>query len=103
MVHLLGQPGLHRIEQVAIDNGRLPALEDFPLERYLSDIEPVAQQMSERPAGERNAAHSLPGLEHAHFADDAALAQVSHQQAETAEFEVAAEDGSDRFGLPLID
>ena len=55
-VHLFAQLGLNGLEQVPIDNSRLLALEDLALKRHVSDIEAIAEQVSERSARERDAA-----------------------------------------------
>src|SRR6476620_400604 len=89
-VHLFAQLGLDGLEQVAIDNGRLLALEDLTLKRHVADIEAIAEQMGERSARERDATDGLPDLERPYLGDDAPLAQVGHEQIEAAEFEVAA-------------
>src|SRR6187549_1092024 len=102
-VHLFAQLDVDGLEEVPIDNGRLLALEDLTLERHVSNIEAIAEQMGERSARERDAAYGLPGLERPYLGDDAPLAQVGHEQIEAAEFEVAAEDGSDRLCFRLID
>src|SRR5437016_12370308 len=78
-VHLFAQLGLDGLEQVAIDNGRLLALEDLTLKRHVSDIEAIAKQMGERSTRERNSADGLPGLERPHLGDDAPLAEVGHE------------------------
>jgi hypothetical protein len=54
--------------------------------------------MRERASRERYAADGLTGLERADLGDNAALAQVSHQWVETAELEIAAEDGPEPLG-----
>jgi hypothetical protein len=92
IVQLFAQLGLDRIEQVTIDNGRLLAGQDLSLEDHLPDVETIAEQMSERPAPEWNATDSHSGLQRAHLGDDAAFAQVYHQQFDAAELEIAAED-----------
>ena len=55
VVDLLVQLGLDRIEQVPINDGGLLARQGLALEDHLSDVKPVAKQISERAAGERNA------------------------------------------------
>ena len=59
--------------------------QDLALECHLSNVEPVAKQMGERTARERDAADGLSGLQGADLGDDALLAQVGHQQVEAAE------------------
>ena len=51
-------------------------------------MEAIAKEVGERPAGERNAAEGLSGLQRANFGDDALFAQVGHQQVEA----ITAED-----------
>ena len=62
IVHLLRQFGLDSIEQGPVDNGRLLAGQDLALEDDLSNVKPVAQEMRDRTAGERNAADGLTGF-----------------------------------------
>src|SRR5215204_999295 len=59
--------------------------------------------MGERPTREWNAADRLPGLQRPYLCDDTPLTQVGHQQIETAELKVVAENGSDRLCLGLVD
>src|SRR6516225_8027653 len=103
VVDLLIQLGLDGLKQVLIENGRLLAFEDFVFEDDFADIETIAKQMRERPPCERYAADGLAGLERTNLGDDAPLAQVSHQQVEAAELEIAAEDSPDPFCLSFID
>jgi hypothetical protein len=55
IVHLLGQLNLDGIEELPIHNGRLLARQDLTLECHLSNVEPVAEQVGERSARERDA------------------------------------------------
>jgi hypothetical protein len=55
IIHLLGQLDLDGIEELPINNGRLLARQDFALECHLSNVEPVAEQVGERSARERDA------------------------------------------------
>jgi hypothetical protein len=55
------------------------------------DIEAIAKQAGERPAGERDAAHGLSCFKATKLGDDIALAQVGHEQVEAAELEIGAE------------
>ena len=48
---LLIEFGLDSLEQLSIQDGRLLAGKDLTLERDLTDVEPVAQQMGERATG----------------------------------------------------
>src|SRR6516162_3769567 len=102
VVDLLVQFGLDGFEKVLTDNGRLLTFEDFALESDFADIEAIAKQMRERPPREWYAANGLAGLERADLSDDVALAQISHQQVEAAELEIAAEDGPDPLRLSVI-
>jgi hypothetical protein len=69
----------------------------------LPDIEAIAKQAGERPAGERDAAHGLSCFKATNLGDDIALAQVGHEQVEAAELEIGAEDRSDPLSLSLIE
>ena len=102
VVDLLVQLGLDGFEKVLIDNGRLLTFEDFALERDFADIEAIAKQMRERSSRERYAADGLTGLKRADLGDDAPLAQLSQQQIEAAEPEIAAEDRADPLRLSVI-
>ena len=57
--------------------------------------------MRERPAGERDAANCLSGLQGPALGDDIALAQVGHEQVEAAEPKIALEDRPHPLGLGL--
>src|SRR5216683_6650112 len=80
IVALLAELGLHRVKEITIEYGRLFAGEDLALEGDLADVEPIAQQMGERAAGEWDAANGAPGFERSHLGDDPSLAKVGHQQ-----------------------
>ena len=54
IVHLLGQLDLDGIEELPINNGRLLARQDLTLECHLANVEPVAEQVGERSARERD-------------------------------------------------
>src|SRR6516165_2268804 len=103
VVDLVIQLGLDRIKQVVIENGRLLTFKDFAFEDDVADIEAIAKQMRERASRERYAADGLSGLERADFGDNAPLAQISHQEVETAELEIAAEDRPDPLRLSFVD
>src|SRR5713226_4823812 len=98
IVALIVELGLHRVKEIAIEDGRLLAGEDLALEGDLTDVEPIAQKMGERAAGEWDAADRAPGLERSHLGDDAALAKVSHQQVEAAKLQIPPKDGPDPLG-----
>src|SRR5262245_22035130 len=76
IAHLFVELGLHRVEQIAIDDGRPFADQYFAFEAYFTDVESIAQQVGERPAREWNAPDRLAGLQRAHLGDDAAPAQL---------------------------
>src|SRR5205807_4813456 len=73
--------------------------EDLALEDDLADVEPIAQKMGERAAGERDAANRAPGLERSHLGDDPPLAKVGHQQVEAAQLQIPPKDGSNALSL----
>ena len=85
IVHLFGQLGLDGIEELPINNGRLLARQDLTLECHLSNVEPVAEQVGERSARERDAADGFSCFQGADLGDDALIAQVGHEQIEAAE------------------
>jgi hypothetical protein len=64
---LLTQLGLDGVEQVPIENAGLFAMEDLTLKWHRTDIEAIAKEVGERPAGERNAADGLSGLQRANL------------------------------------
>src|SRR5207253_10579581 len=99
IVALVAELGLHRVKEITIDDGGLLAGEDLALEGDLADVEPVAQKMGERAAGEWNTADRATGLERSHLGDDPPLAKVGHQQVEAAKLEVAAEDAPNPLGF----
>ena len=78
VVYLLVQLGLDRIEQVLVNDSRLLACQGLALEDHLSDVKPVAKEISERAAREGNATRGLACLEAPHLSDDAPFAQVRH-------------------------
>ena len=80
--YLLIQLGLDRIEQFPINDGGLLAWQGLALEGHLSDVKSVAKQIGERATGEWNAAGGLACLQGPHLGDDAACAQVRHEQVE---------------------
>ena len=51
IVPLVVELGLHRVEKIMIENGRLLAGKHFTPEDDLADIEPVAQKIGERATG----------------------------------------------------
>jgi hypothetical protein len=56
IVALVVELGLHRVKEIAIEDRGLLAGEDLALEGDLADVEPIAQKMGERAAGEWDAA-----------------------------------------------
>src|SRR5258708_34446518 len=101
IVALVVELGLHRVKEITIEDGGLLAGEDLALEGDLADVEPVAQKMGERAAGEWDAANRAPRLERAHLGDDPPLAKVGHQQVEAAKLQIPRKDGPDPFGFLL--
>jgi hypothetical protein len=90
-------------QEITIEDGGLLACQDLALEDHLSDVKPVAKEISERAACEGNATNGLPCLQGPHLGDDAPVAQVRHQQVEAAKVEIAAEDGPDAVSFSIID
>src|SRR2546430_16344009 len=101
IVALVVELGLHRVKEITIEDGGLLAGEDLALEDDLADVEPIAQKMGERAAGERDAANRAPSLERTHLGDDPSLAKVGHQQVEAAKLQIPPKDGPDPFGFLL--
>src|SRR5437588_11159792 len=73
IVALLVELGLHRVKEIAIEDSGLPAGEDLALEGDIADVEPIAEKMGERAAGEGDAANRAPGLERSQLGDDSSL------------------------------
>src|SRR3981081_3754425 len=84
IVHLVIELGLHRVKEITIEDGGLLAGKHLPFKDALADVEPVAQKMGERAAGEWDPADRAPGLERSHLGDDPSLAKVGHNQVEDA-------------------
>src|SRR6266446_3468004 len=99
IVALVVELGLHRVKEITIDDGGLLAGEDLALEGDLADVEPIAQKMGERAAGEWDAANGAPGLERSRLGDDPALAKVGHQQVEAAKLQIPPKDGPNPLSL----
>ena len=76
VVALIIELGLHRVKEITIKDGGLLAGEDLALEDDLAKVEPIAQKMGERAAGERNPSHRASGLERSHLGDDPPLAKA---------------------------
>ena len=85
IVHLLGQLGLDGIEELPINNGRLLARQDLTLECHLSNVEPVAEQVGEGSARERDATCGFSCFQGADLGDDAPITQLGHDPVEAAE------------------
>ena len=101
--HLLVQLGLDGFEQTSIDNCGLLASQCLSLEDDIADIKPVAKEVGEWTAGERDAPHGFARLQGPHLGENAPRAQVRHEQVEGAQLELAAKDASDTVGLGFID
>ena len=99
IVALVVELGLHRVKEITIEDGGLLAGEDLALECDLADVEPIAQEMGERAAGESDAANRAPGLERTHLGDDPSLAKVGHQQVEAAKLQIPPKDGPNPLSL----
>src|SRR5947209_15832562 len=99
IVALVVELGLHRVKEITIEDGGLLARQNFAFEGDLPNVEPIAQKMGERAAGERDAANRAPGLERSHLGDDPPLAKVGHQQVEAAQLQIPPKDGPDALSL----
>src|SRR6266849_5578932 len=78
IVALVVELGLHRVEEITIEDGGLLAGEDLALEGDLAEVEPIAQKMGGRAAGEWDAANRTPGLERSPLGDARPFAKVDH-------------------------
>src|SRR3982075_2505323 len=101
IVHLVIELGLHRVKKITIEDGWLLAGKHLTFEDDLADVEPVAQKMGERTAGEWDPADRAPSLERSPLGDDLSLAKVGHQQVEAAKLQIPPKDGLDPFGFLL--
>src|SRR2546430_15469960 len=99
IVALVSELGLHRVKEITIEDGGLLTGEDLALEGDLADVEPIAQKMGERAAGEWDAANRAAGPERSHLGDDPSLTKVGHQQDETAKLQIPLKDGQEHLGL----
>src|SRR5258708_40305785 len=99
IVALLVELGLHRVKEITIEDSGLLTGKDLALEGDLADVEPIAQKMGERAAGEWDAADRAPGLERSHLGDDPPLAKVGHQQVEAAKLQIPPKDGPNPLSL----
>ena len=75
---LVVQVNLHGVEEITIDDRGLLAGKYFALEENLANIEPIAQKMTERAAGERDASDRAPGLKLPNPGDNPAMAEFYH-------------------------
>src|SRR6516165_2157000 len=98
-VALLVELGLHRVKEITIEDGGLLAGEDLALEDDLADIEPIAQEVGERTAGERDPANRAPALERSHLGDNPPRAEVGHEQVEAAKLQIPPKDGPHPLGF----
>src|SRR5260370_28017217 len=73
IVALLVELGLHRVKEITIEDSGLLTGKDLALEGDLADVEPIAQKMGERAAGEWDAANRAPGHHISHLGDDPPL------------------------------
>ena len=73
IVALLIELSLHRVKEITIENGGLLAGEDLALEDDLAEVEPIAQKMGERTAGEWDPANPAPGLERSQLGNNPSL------------------------------
>src|SRR5437588_11938553 len=99
IVALVVELDLHRVKEITIEDGGLLAGEDLALEHDLADIEPIAQEVGERAAGEGDSANRAPALEQSHLGDNSSLAEVGHQAVEAAKLQIAPKDGADPFSF----
>ena len=65
----------------------------------LADLDPVAQQMGERPVGQRHTADGPARAQRPQSRDDAALPQLPLQRGQGAERGIALEDQPDDRSL----
>src|SRR3982074_176028 len=95
------EPGLDGVEEITVEDGWLLPSEDLALKEDLPNVEPIAQKMGERAAGERDPSDGLPGLESSQLCDDPPLVEVCHPAVEAPKLEIAWKHGSDPARLPL--
>ena len=70
IVPLAVELGLHRVEKITVEKGRLLAGKDFTPEDDLADIEPVVQKIGERATGKGDSSNTAAGLERSQLGDD---------------------------------
>src|SRR5258707_895095 len=100
---LIGEPLLNCIKKLPIHNRGLLAGQDFTLVFDLADIEPVAQQIEQRSAFERNAATGRTGCAQSYLCSEVVVSEVPYQRIDSAEFEVSPVDQPDPFGFVFDD
>src|SRR5262249_42600459 len=96
---LFGELGLNCLEQVPVKDRRLLARADLAVVDPLADVEPIAQQISQRASGERDATDCASIRQPADLCDDAAAAEVGQQQPDAAKLEIALKDAADAPGF----
>src|SRR6266478_7717199 len=96
---LIGELLLNRIKKLPVHDGWLLTGQDLALVFDLADIEPVAQQIEQRSAFERNAAMGSTGCAQSFLCSEVFISEVPHQRIDPAEFEVSAVDQPDPFGF----
>jgi hypothetical protein len=96
---LIGELLLNCIKKLPIHDRGLLAGQDFALVFDLADIEPVAQQIEQRSAFERNAAVGRTGCAQSYFRSDVFVFEVSRQRIDSAEFEVSPVDQPDPLSM----
>src|SRR5258707_13586608 len=89
---LIGELLLNCIKKLPFHDGWLLTGQDLALVFDLADIEPVAQQIEQRAAFERNAAVGNTGCAQSYFRSDVFVFEVSRQRIDSAEFEVSPVD-----------
>src|SRR4030088_3196368 len=101
IVHLVIELGLHRVKEITIEDGWLLAGKHLTFEDDVADVEPVAQKMGERTAGEWGPADRAPIRATPPLGDDLSLAKFGHQQVEAAKLQIPPKDGLEPFALLL--
>ena len=84
MRSLLGQFGLHRLKDFALDQRWLGARAYLVLVADLANVKPIAQHVEKRALRECYPAPRLARRQLADFASDIALAKLDHQPIDTA-------------------
>ena len=73
---LLLEPGLHRVEQLSIQNWRLFTREDFAFVLHLTNVEAIAQQIGQRTTREWDTADRPATSEDSDSCRDATSSQI---------------------------